>query len=223
MPGTEAHARLTRIYYFGPAFDVTVGATPAVSPALVAGARYVAVARDCDVFIRQGGAGVTATPSDFRLGSRLYSRPINCDGTTDNRISVVTANGLAGTVRLMRIDGISNVRAGDPVVQEALSLVEFLGATVKRTVSNVSQAIEQLSGPGRYVLLCETDDLFVTQGTTGVVCNDNNPTLKPHFIPQGRRVVFNVDGASASNDAIAFMSATNSVGATVQVQRIDSV
>lgn len=221
MPGTAAlHERLSYIYFLGPALDINIGAAPTVSPALVTGARSVAIARGCDVYLRQGGAGLLATAADYRLPARLRCRPFNVDDTSNNRISAVTANGQAGTLRIMRIDALLGVLAGDPARQKAIARTEFLGATIKRTVTNSSQSVSSLVS-GRYAFICYDDDILITQGAPGLVCSEANPTEKPHFYAAGDRITFNVDGGG--NNSIAFRSATNSSGATLQVQRIDDV
>lgn len=199
-------------------FGVNIGATAQVvvdgavhiSAPLVQGGRYRAICPDASVYVRQGGAGITATVAD-RLLPRGESFFVNVDDTTNNRIAVMTADGNGGFLRVTRIDD----QLGSAGVHRAQWFTQVIGVKQDLVDNGAGATSTALVQGGRYLLVCLDTDVYVLQGDAGVVCDANQMPLMI-----GEEFFVNVD--DATNNHIAFLS-TGAVPVTLQVLRVDTV
>lgn len=215
-PAAIAHERQTYAQYAGVSESLVITGQQALSSALVQGGRYLAFARGCPVYFRQGGAGVVVDDAQEYLPvgvPRLFNV---LDGGT-NRIAAVTASNLGGELRITRIDSLPGVAAGDPIAQRALYFREVGGSTLKLTSGGAAVRTAQLAAGSRHRIVCFDDDLYIRQGSSSVVATSADMVLSA-----GTGFWFNVD-TDVGGAYLSILSTGANPGAFARVTRLDAV
>ncbi len=229
MPTAADHQAAVYGRQIGATAIVTVAGAPYYSSALVAGARYALLCAETDVWVRQGGSGLTvptAAPSTLlRQGQFCF---VHVDGTTSQIIGAITATGIGGDLRVTRVDNYATAAYRTRHAEQFYR--EMIGPAISVDVEVVPrrsaalaispQVYRDTAGAlydygGRYRLRCDDADCYVVQGNSSVAA-----TTLDLYLPAGEEWVFNVDSA-----AQAYIGVLKAAGpdTTLQITRIDGV
>jgi hypothetical protein len=200
---------------------------------LAAGGRYAILCPDTAVYIRQGGAGVSASAAD-RLLPRGTFAIINTDDVTNNRVAVTAAAGLGGFLYITRIDSLTGNTTGAAATHKEIFFASFIGPTAKIAAGAASAMSAQFVHGARYLVYCPEidpagvdgqigDDVWIRQGSwaSGITVSDTPGATLGMPLPRGMAFFVNVD--DGTTDALAVLSATGGNGSSVFVVRVDSI
>lgn len=159
--------------YIGQTVIVNVGGAPIANPTVLAPGHYVIYCRETALYVRQGGADVAVTANDWLLDRGTY-RDLTVDDIDNGFIEVLTASGLAGTFRITRTSAPAGVAApGTPTQHMNDFWSSYIGPSSVLSVPTSGSLRSAALAPGRYIVYCQEAALYLFQGTSAVVADDN--------------------------------------------------
>ena len=159
--------------YIGATTIVNIGGAAIANATVLAPGHYVAYCRETGLYLRQGAADVAVDNTCFLLAAGEYV-DFTVDDNLNGFVKALTADGLAGTLRLTQVSGTT----GDPTTHQNDYWASYFGVTQAVAFTSGAAVRTTLLTPGHYLLYSRDGATYLRQGGSTVVADGNQFLLE---------------------------------------------